>query len=148
MAQPLKFAVEKFFDNYTDWRFTLLKNWQTVIGPLHIHMRLERIENDTLIIGVYDVHWMHELYMLTRTIIRTVNQGLGGSHVRHLRFKLVERGQDKSRKKNTSNLSGSASHIRSLTPREQTTLERIKDPQLKELLYAFLLRALGGDGGK
>jgi hypothetical protein len=144
MAISLKDAVGRIFDNIQDWRLVLLKDWAAIVGPLHTQMRLERVNGDTLIIGVYDVYWMQELYLLSRTIINTINTALGAQYVRHVRFKLVERQDSRAI---TQPPAGSLVHEknRPLTKPEHNALAYIKDPELKKVLQLFLMRATGVD---
>ena len=70
MVLPIAHTVGTLLNACDDWRFKLIKQWPAIIGSLHEHVRLERVEKDVLILGVYDVHWMHELYALSNTIDR------------------------------------------------------------------------------
>jgi len=74
-----------------DWRLYVVQNWTTIIGNLHTKMCLEKVVGDMLVIGVYDVHWMQELHLMSTMIIRTINAKLGDNRVSKLRFVLVQR---------------------------------------------------------
>jgi len=140
MTMVIKEALEQVLGSYDDWRFKLLKSWSVCIGPLHAHVRLERIYNDVLVLGVYDIHWMQELYMLSRTILASINQLLGAQHITELKFKIVERPRRRS-SLTTGLLDARGSRKRELTDREYRALASVKDPHLKEALLAFLMKA-------
>lgn len=58
------------------WQVKLRADWQIIMGDLSKRARLERINGTTLVIGVYDSHWMHELHALSRMILARVNNAL------------------------------------------------------------------------
>jgi hypothetical protein len=141
MAILIKSILGQMFALQDDWRFNLLSNWSTIMGPLHEQVRLERIAESTLIVGVYNPHWMQELFLLSRTLVRTINTHLGQQHVQKIQFKLVEKNQDihsKSKKK----LVQEVKSVRAITECEQVALQKIRDNELKLALKSFLERIL------
>ena len=66
MAALLRDLVPQILQHNDEWRLTLLRHWNTIIGTLQTRVRLEKIYDDTLIIGVYESHWMHELHLFSR----------------------------------------------------------------------------------
>ncbi len=142
MTSPLKSLIDHIFASKDEsWQFRLTKNWESIIGSLHKHMRLERIENETVFLGVYDVHWMQELYMLSKTIVRTINKGLGQNCVQSVRFRLVQRtiALKEELPKNTVKTAA----IRPLSRKEQHALDAIGDEHLRSALRDFLLKTNG-----
>jgi hypothetical protein len=140
MAAPIRTIIDQFFAaKDSTWQSKLTKNWESIIGPLHSHMRLERVDNDTVFLGVYDVHWMQELYLLSRTIIRTINTGLGANHVHHVRFRIVQR-RDHQDKEDFVITTSRQMPLRPLSLKEQRALEAVADEQLKSVLRSFLQR--------
>lgn len=138
VATSLKNTLDSLLHGYEDnWRFRLIKEWDSIIGPLHQHMRLEKIDGQTAILGVYDIHWMHELYLFSRTIIRTINTALGSAYITTVRFKIVVRHTSVQAdlvppRKNDNHVSAV------LTSRERHALNVIHDDELKHALQAFL----------
>lgn len=59
-----------------DWQMKLRAEWSTIMGDLSTRARLERINGSTVIIGVYDSHWMHELHALSRMMLQRMNSAL------------------------------------------------------------------------
>ena len=90
MAALLRDLVPQILQHNDEWRLTLLRHWNTIIGTLQTRVRLEKIYDDTLIIGVYESHWMHELHLFSSVLIDSINRYLGHERIAHLRFKLVE----------------------------------------------------------
>lgn len=137
MATLVKSILEQVLALQDDWRFTLLSNWPKVIGPLHEQMRVERITGDVVIMGVYDAHWMQELFLLSRTLMRTINTYLGKQYVQKIQFKLVEKKQafQHITKEKSQILQKPA---RGLTRAEEEALHAIRDAELKLVLKSFL----------
>lgn len=127
----------------SDWRFNLLKNWREIFGPLHEYVRIEKIEKDFLVIGVYDAHWMQELYFLSKDLLKAINNAIGENNIKRLSFKLVKKPSnlrfDLNVKKNFKNFNKENCQ-RNLTKDENSALLKISDPQLKEAMKIFLLR--------
>ncbi len=59
-----------------DWQIKLRAEWSTIMGDLSQRARLERINGSTVVIGVYDSHWMHELHALSRMMLHRMNSAL------------------------------------------------------------------------
>lgn len=124
-----------------DWKLYLLDQWSTIIGNLSSRMRLEKIQDDTtLIVGVYDSHWMQELYFLSPLIINTINAKLDQPRIKQLRFK---HSPYKASVQHTTEQPQSPiipMIKRILTLSEQQALATIDDPQLRKALEQFLMR--------
>lgn len=63
-----------------NWELKLRAEWSTIMGDLARRARLERINDTTLILGVYDSHWIHELHALSRMILQRVNSALSTTY--------------------------------------------------------------------
>ena len=134
--------LKNFLDPYLvaqdDWRFFLLTNWSSIVGNLHTKMRLEKIQDDMLVIGVYNMHWMHELFMLSRSIIKTINAKLDQPYVTKVRFVIAEPREKQKAKKIMKTSIPERSYT--LSQRERKVLDGIKDTELQEALKNFLVR--------
>jgi len=139
VTKLVKEVLKSIFESYDDWRFKLLKNWDVCIGPVSAHVRLERICQDVLVLGVYDRIWMHELYALSYSMVASINEALGGAYIRELKFCLVERSRVRHHVMHSTPLQRTTRE-RQLASNERKALDRISDPQLKEVLHAFLMR--------
>lgn len=126
-----------------DWRIALIAGWQKAVGDLHTQMRLEKIEGSCLVVAVYDSHWMHELFMLTPVIIKTINEFLGSEEVAQMRFVLA-RGRGRfSQYERYGTKSGPVPAQKMqrkrcvLGSRHEIALRSVKDNELQEVLKAF-----------
>ncbi len=166
MSKTIKDILSSLLTTNNDWRLFLLQNWPTIVGNLHEKMRLEKIHDTTLIIGVYDSHWMHELFALSRVILRTINSKLDAPHVQKLHFRLAQQKNltenipsAKSKKSNSlaypstrpslilSGVEGSSYGKnryakKNLTSAERHALTKIHDTELQEHLKNFLARCI------
>ncbi len=139
MALLLKNLLNQILEK-DDWRLNLARQWDQVVGSLKTRIRLEKIYNDTLVIGVYEYHWMQELYLLSPELRQKVNHFLQEDRITHIRFKLVEE------KKRAPSKPPPAPLVRPekivLTSSQKKALKCIEDNHLKESLIDFWGRCL------
>ncbi len=140
MAQPIKNLLTTLIKPKHSWHIQLLSSWDSTLGKLSSKVRLEKIDDDTLVLGVYDSCWMQELYLMTPMLIATINKKLDQPYIKHLRFKRVVA------RKHTPQpvvLTLPPNHQEvTLKPTEYAALEKIKDPQLSMALQQFLIRCI------
>ncbi len=140
MALLVKDILPHLFERKIDWRMALLQHWNTVVGTLKTRIRLEKIYDDTLVIGVYESHWMQELHLLSSVLIESINTFLGEERVHHLRFMLVEEKRLVKKEKRTKQ------HEKLPEPKlnrfQNKALEEIADEQLKAALAKFWARCM------
>lgn len=142
MYEPIKNILEAIFvEHQQGWNAYLLQNWPTIVGTLAQRMRLEKIVGDMLVIGVYDAHWMHELHMLSSTIMRTINAKLGDEKIKKLRFNLVERRTFK-KKYPAPLLHEQPQKPVMFSKRETQALAHIKNKDLHEALKKYFERCM------
>ncbi len=120
------------------WKIKLLEQWPRIVGPLASKVTIEKIYEDAILLGVYDSSWMQELYLLSPTLLQTINQNLDQPRIKKVRFKLI--GKKKNKKTTTIAKPKNKVQTITLTNVEQATLERIEDPQLRSVLEKFLIR--------
>lgn len=139
MATRVKDIIPSLITTKAEWHSSLLANWDSLVGKLHTRIRLEKIEGDLLVIGVYEVHWMQELHLLSQVLMDSLNTFLGASHVQQIRFKLVEERKKIMKRKITS-----APRVAAipLSPVQSQALTAIDDIQLKEALIHFWSRCV------
>lgn len=138
MSLPIKNIIQGLLEDSGDWRFYLLKNWEKIIGNLHAHVRLERIDKTTLILGVYQSSWMQELFLLSRILITTINQKLSHPYVTHLRFVTVAPLPVRLIKRQKQVIYKPGRTV--LTKQEEKALACIADIELQKALRGFLAR--------
>lgn len=141
MAQHIKDLVHTIFSaQQASWKSRLFRQWDTIVGKINTHVRLEKIYNDTLILSVEDASWMHELTCLAPVLINTINKTLDKPRIKTLRFR--QKGQTCNRSHPTCN---NTTHYDKptkvhLDKKELYALDTIKDDQLQEALKKFLIR--------
>lgn len=138
MTKHIKSIIENIISDQGNWKLQLLTQWPTILGNVKTKVHLEKINDDSLVLGITDSCWLQELYMLSPLLIETINKRLDYPRIKTLRFKKVgikKREQKKER-------SGTQPSLKQITilPREHTALTRIKDPELQKVLENFLRR--------
>ncbi|MCL5436877.1 MAG: DUF721 domain-containing protein [Candidatus Dependentiae bacterium] len=127
-------CVGRLLPSGRDWHTRLAREWHGAVGELAERMRLERVRGDLLIIGVYDLHWIAELYHLAPRIIEQINGFLGARYVAQLRFVVAVR---KAGKKREAAEVEAQKPVARLTARHEQVLSSIKDGQLHDVLEKF-----------
>ncbi len=138
MAQPIKQLIHAVFDQPDNWKIDLLRNWDSIIGNLNTKVYLEKITDDTLVLGVTDSCWLQELYLLSHVILQVINEKLDRPRIKQLRFKKI--GIRPVKKQTYTAPKPRTRTKRPLTQKEQRALTHIKDAQLQQALEDFLIR--------
>jgi len=138
MARPIKNFLSSLIAPTSDWKLQLIQHWPNIIGDLNSHVTLEKVTDDTIILGVYDSCWMQELYMLSSMLLHKINTKLGHNHIKQIRFKSVS--ASKLTTKKTYKKTPSPQQPITLTPQQNIALDRIDDQELRSALKAFLIR--------
>lgn len=131
-----------------DWQTSLARGWTTAVGELATHMRLEQIRGNLLIIGVYDSHWISELFMLAPRIVQEINGFLGGSYVAQIRFVLANQTVKQTSSQPRKKMRDFREPISAMqmTARQAQILASIKDVQLHDALEKFFYAAVRSVG--
>lgn len=132
MTLSLDSLVASLLHADDDWRKRLAKEWPTLVGDLHTRMRFEKMSHDVLVIGVYDMHWMHELYMMAPMIVHALNEKLGGNFITKIRFVVVNK-TERVHKRHTSTDALCASEKPLAEPQKQA-LANVKDEHTQKAL--------------
>ena len=141
MSTPHKIAdiLPYIFNEEHQWKYQLLRNWQNIFGAMSDKVFLERINNDTLVLAVYDACWMQELYTLSPLLISSINKALDKPYIKQLRFKRAGiRPKKITRQQNQVSIAARKSII--LSTQEEKALSAIKDKQLASAMKDFLIR--------
>lgn len=138
MASLIKNFLSSILPSENQWQIKLLQEWETIIGPLKARITLEKIQKDTLILGVYDSSWLQELYLLSPLILQTINKNLEHSPIKNLRFKQAEKKNKKQ--KESSSILPKKNKTKPLTLEQKHALEKILDNELRSALCNFLTR--------
>jgi hypothetical protein len=146
MAKKLGDLVATIFHQKHDWKIALLRSWPTIVGPLGPKIRLEKITDTAIVLGVQDSCWLQELYLLSPVLLKTINKTLDAPRIKTLRFIVADMTakNKKSSMISSSSRQRTSSHLflktRCLSPVEQAALAKITDQELQHALTQFLLR--------
>ncbi len=135
----LNHLLSNVLGSNNDWRFQLLRNWQSIVGSLETRIRLEKIYDATLVIGVYEAHWMQELFMLSKVLLDSINKNLDKPRITQLKFKLVE---EIKKKKMFESRQRSYSRNFKLSSEHRCALASLNDSELSKALEGFLVRCM------
>lgn len=138
MAVYLKEILQTIINPENNWKTDLLYRWNEIIGSLHNKVRIEKIHDDTLILGVFHSCWMQELYLLSPLLIKTINEKLDQPYIKQLRFKHIGIKQSKQKKYQSIPIQKKKEVL--LTKQDECTLAKITNPELRDALKAFRIR--------
>lgn len=137
MTIDLKNILQLIINPEKNWKTDLLYRWKEIIGPLHTKVRIEKVMDDTLVLGVFHSCWMQELYLLSPLLIKTINEKLDQPYIKQIRFKQV--GLKKETIKKTLVKTTQKKEV-SLSEKDEHALAKIADPILRNTLRAFRMR--------
>ena len=138
MSKHIKEFMESVLPT-DNWKVQLLINWPIIMGDLKNHVILEKINENSLILGAFNSSWMHELYLLSPVLIATINKHLGQARIKFIRFKLAHITKTKQPKSGSTTNKTLTQPLR-LSTKEQTALADITDEELRSALKNFLVR--------
>lgn len=139
MSIHIKNLLKPFIQNQADWKVKIFNSWQEIMGKLANHATIEKIYQDTIVLGVYDSCWLQELYLLSPTILQTINNHLEKPYLKQIRFKQTTKKQPKAVNLPHKKVESLTQSI-ALSDYEKQALARIKDDSLKHVLESFLIR--------
>lgn len=139
MTLAVKSVLDLLFSRQQSWEVELARQWSSIVGNLHTRICLEKVDRDTIIVGVYDPHWMQELYLLSPMLIGSINKRLQGEYVHRVQFRLaVAQKKKKNGSKAVAPKYAPLTQKRALDESQQQALAAVKDPELqKELIRLY-----------
>lgn len=139
MSTRIKSVINNLFaSNATSWQTYVLTNWKTIIGDLHTHVCVEKIENTTLVLGVHDSCMLQELYLLSSLLLERINKNLEKPYIKQIRLKMATHAAPSVFKQKVPVLSKYKKL--ELSPAQERALEAIADVELRQALTAFFIR--------
>ena len=138
MAVYLKELLHALINPEKNWKTDLLYRWNDIIGSLNSKVRIEKIYDDTLVLGVFHSCWMQELYLLSPLLIKTINEKLDQPYIKQLRFKHIGIKSLKKDSLKPTTIKKKKEII--LTKEDESTLAKVADPALRDALKAFRIR--------
>ncbi|HBS48421.1 TPA: hypothetical protein DEO28_00100 [Candidatus Dependentiae bacterium] len=125
----------------TLWKVKLFQNWNDIIGEnLKDKIRIERIDSNTITLGVDHPAWAQELNSLSNLFKKRINDVLETNQIEIIRFKVtgkkkIAKTQNVQFIKNRKNSSNNTEI--SFSVKEQKSLDKIKDIELKNVLVEY-----------
>ena len=138
MAKKIGNLIRNILPVKNNWKLQLLQNWDSIFGNLSTKVHLEKVTDDTIVLGVIDACWMQELYMLSHILLKTINEKLDQPRIKKLRFKRV--GNPKQYKHLKAPPRKKEAKPVVLSSAEEQALNTIEDPELRTVLKKFLIR--------
>lgn len=137
MISAVDLILHKFLQKHGHtWQMYLIQNWVTIMGNLHSRVCLEKIQGDTLVVGVYDSHWMQELFLLQSMLVDMINAHFDRPYVKNIRLKLAKQTEQVKKKKKIEKKIDTTETI--ITEQQQAALACVKDEELQKVLSHFL----------
>jgi hypothetical protein len=143
MTKALKDLISTIFKAKEIWKYNLLRNWDTIMGPLSTKIRIEKILDNAVIVSASNSCWLQEIYQLSPLLIKTINQNLDKPRIKQIYFKKAGASTDKRPMMKQKTRYYPAPQEIHLTTRQKQALTHIKDPQLSKALEQFLKRCRG-----
>lgn len=142
MAIILKELITDVLKVKLDWHISILENWDKIVGYLSNYTHVCNIKDDTIFLGVYESVWMQELYLMSEHLISSINEYLGASRIKYIRFKLMAKKKHTEDKSHGKPILSKVSVPLHLSDAQIFALNAIKDEDLKKSLISFLERSL------
>jgi hypothetical protein len=139
MAKKLGDLVATIFHQEHDWKIALLRSWPDIVGPLATKVRIEKITENALVLGVQDSCWLQELYLLSPMLLKTINKTLDQPRIKTLRFMVADITIKNGKKKSLEQPKQPPKKVY-LNSTEQAALSAIVDQELSHALRQFLVR--------
>jgi len=137
MAANLKELLQTLINPQKNWKTDLLYRWKDITGSLYSKVRIEKIHDDTLILGVFHSCWMQELYLLSPLLMKTINEKLDQPYIKQIRFKQIS---PKKKKVEKEIIEVRPKKDIVLTHHDESALSKITDGELRDVLKAFRVR--------
>lgn len=130
-------ALTSLFQKSKDdqfWKVNLLQNWSGIMGNIASKVMIHKIYKDSITLGVYELCWMQELYILSPVIQKKINEFLGSEKIKTIRFRAAQKKEKRKKKKSVTK----KIEKKELSEHEQANIKKIKDPELAHSLKLLL----------
>ncbi len=140
VTQSLNNILQAIIPPEHQWKLTLFKHWDEIIGDMRDKVIIQEIKDSVLFLAVSHPAWAHELFLLTPLLKQKINSYLVKDQIKTIRLN-VKTFQSAGRPRKKVYDSGSASIV-NVPPsiQEQALLSRIANHELRDALGGFLLR--------
>lgn len=144
--KPITVLVDQLLvQSQQNWHIKLRAEWHVIMGDLAKRARLERVQGSTVIIGVYDSHWMHELHALSRMIVQRINGALQphypqGFMITCLRCVWVTKRVIKNQNVSVGTLKASVLRQKKPSQKALKSVQKVDNKELQDSLLAYFQR--------
>ena len=130
--------VEQFVQNNKSHSLypILIRDWDLIFGKLKDKVKLEKAYNDTIILGVSNSSWLHELNLLSNVLLTKINDHLKKPLVKKIILKIASK---KELKKKIITDKITLKVIR-FKENELKALDKLADKELAENMKNFLIK--------
>ncbi len=140
MFHNVKNLLKQFTRPDEKWKLTLLQEWHTIIGPLHVKVSIVKIDHDSITLGVIDSCWMQELQAFSSLLLNSINETLDQPRIKRIRFKKAKVAQRSPRELTPAQTTVNKTVV--MTPSEEQALTRVQNTELQEVLHTFRARCV------
>jgi hypothetical protein len=128
------------------WKLKLFTHWNSIIGNLNGKVRIEKIHDHTLVLGVCHATWAQELFFLMPMMKKKINKLLKEERIKKIQYRVVRfsgdprtprssrvegRGRPEVREKITEHC---------LTISEHSSLQSLENIDLAQALENFCIK--------
>lgn len=144
MAMGIATLLEGVVLTEHQWKIKLFNCWETIVGDLKKHVRIESLSQGVLLLGVSHPVWAQELSFLSEMLKNKINGVLEGPYISSVRFKTVMlKPPHQGSMKNAHNDFVHKQNVQNITlsVQESLCLKKIKDDELKQALLDYYQRS-------
>lgn len=136
MAQHIISVLNKVLPQEQAWKMKILRNWESILGPLSRKVVLQRIDDHAVILAVTHPSLAQELLMLSDLIREKINAAIGHEMIRTIHFRTTTARRSEQQQQATVKPYTPAPKP-ALSSAEQKHLAVIEGKELREALAAF-----------
>jgi hypothetical protein len=137
MPKPIGSFLTNVIPEEHLWKLKLFGCWKSIIGNLQSKVRIEKIADDSITLGVMHATWAQELFLISPIIKNKINDALKEEKIKTIHFRIVPFGQKKEKLKLEKVL---VIKEHNLSIIEHAHLEKLKNKELANVLGQFYIR--------
>lgn len=138
MSKPIGSFLTNVIPEEHLWKLKLFGNWKSIIGNLQEKVRIEKISDTSIVLGVAHATWAQELFLITPIIKNKINAALKEERIQTIHFRIVPFGKKKELFKQQKKRQIIKEHNLSII--EHSHLEKLKNKELANALAQFYIR--------
>jgi hypothetical protein len=140
MAQHITDLLKNFIPSEHNWKLALFEKWPSIIGKLEGKVRIEKILNNVLVLGVCHPAWAQELLLLSPMLKKKINALFNEEKITVIRFKTVSFNKKIRKPRFVQAFPKNNAEPIVLNSKERLTLNGVKNENLKKELERYCLR--------